>query len=101
MVDTGVFLAETFFRDLELGSGSGSGLDRESLVEGQKSDLELSQIRQTAMTEGEVGEFPVGYFVQNDMLMRKWRDPRSPISEFWSVVHQVVLPPVIGQKCCV
>ena len=84
-----MFLAETFFRDLE----AGSGLDRESLVEGQKADLELSQIRQTAMTEGEVGGVPVGYFMQNDVLMRKWRDPRSPTSEVWSVVRQVMLPP--------
>ena len=62
-------------------------------MEEQKADLELSQIRQTTMTEGEVGEVPVGYFVQNDVLMRKWRDPRSPASEVWSVVRQVVLPP--------
>ena len=46
VADTGVFLAETFFRDLE----AGSGLDRESLVEGQKADSEL---RQTVVTEGE------------------------------------------------
>jgi len=93
VADTGVFLAETFFKDLELKSDAGSGLDRLSLVDEQKADPEISQIRQSAMSEGEVGDVPVGFYVQNDVLMRKWRDPRSPASETWSVVRQVVLQP--------
>ena len=43
------------------------------------------------MSEAEIDDVPGGFYVRNDMLMRTWRNPRSPASDDWSVVHQVVL----------
>ena len=92
VVDTGVFLAETFFKDLGSDVDSDLGLNHGALVEQQRADPELCQIRQQAMTEAEIGDVPGGFYVKNDVSMRKWRNPRSPASDDWSVVHQVVLP---------
>ncbi|MDJ0933722.1 RNase H-like domain-containing protein [Breoghania sp.] len=89
---TGVWLSETFFKDLDSGVDSGLGLSRPTLVEQQRADPELDQIRQYAMSEAEANDVPGGFYVRNDILMRKWRNPRSPASDEWSVVHQVVLP---------
>ena len=42
----------------------------------------------------ELNKVPVGYYVRNGVLMRKWRPPNIPESEEWSVVHQIVVPKV-------
>ena len=91
--DSGVFLAETFFKGVDSDLDSGPGLNRDSLIEQQKADPEVGQLRQAAMSEVEIDDVPDGFYLKDDVLMRKWRDPRSPASDEWSVVHQVVLPP--------
>ena len=92
VVDTGVFLAETFFKDLGSDVDSDLGLNHGALVEQQRAYPELCQIKQQAMTETEIGDVPGGFYVKNHVLMRKWRNPRCPASDDWSIVHQVVLP---------
>ena len=62
------------------------------MVEKQRADPGLDQVRQHAMSEAEVDDVPGGFYVRNDVPMRKWRNPRSSASDDWSVVHQVVLP---------
>lgn len=37
-------------------------------------------------------KIPKGYFVKNDVLMRKCSPPRVPVLEDWAVVYQVVIP---------
>ena len=90
--DTGVLLAETFFSDLDPSTDTKSVLSRAALIEEQKTDPEVRRLRQTAMSEIEANDVPEGFYIKDDVLMRKWRNPRSPASDDWSVVHQVVLP---------
>ena len=91
-MDTGVLLAETFFSDLDPSTDTKSVLSRAALIEEQKTDPEVRRLRQTAMSEIEANDVPEGFYIKDDVLMRKWRNPRSPASDDWSVVHQVVLP---------
>ena len=44
------------------------------------------------MSEIEASDVPEDLYIKDDVLMRKWCNPRSPASDDWSVVHQVVLP---------
>ena len=91
-MDTGILLAETFFSDLDPSTDTKSVLSRAALIEEQKTDPEVRRLRQTAMSEIEANDVPEGFYIKDDVLMRKWRNPRSPASDDWSVVHQVVLP---------
>ena len=85
-------MAETFFSDLDPSTGTKSVLSRAALIEEQKTDPEVRRLRQTAMSEIEANDVPEGFYIKDDVLMRKWRNPCSPASDDWSVVHQVVLP---------
>ena len=42
----------------------------------------------------ELVKVPVGYYVQNGVLMQKWRPPNVPASKEWSAVHQIIVPKV-------
>ena len=90
-MDTGILLAETFFSDLDPSTGTKSVFSRAAVIEEQKTDLEVRKLRQTAMSEIEANHVPDGFYIKDDVLMRKWRNPRSPPSDDWSLVHQVVL----------
>lgn len=65
---------------------------RSTLIEKQKSDTQLAKIRLTAMSDTEIEKEAEGYYVENGLLMRKWRPADRPANEEWTVVHQVVLP---------
>jgi len=93
---SGIFLAETFFRDLNsegetLVVEDKPVLSRTALIREQKADAELEGLRQTALSESETVDVPGGFYLKDDVLMRKWRNPRSPATDEWSVVHQVVM----------
>ena len=90
--DTGVLLAETFFSDLDPGTDTKLVLSQTALIEEQKTNPEVRRLRQTAMSESEANHVLEGFYIQDDVLMRKWCNPHSPTSDVWSVVHQVVLP---------
>ena len=89
--DTGVLLAESFFSDLDPGTDAKSVLSRTALIEEQKTDPDVRRLRQTAMSEIEANNVPEGFYIKDDVLMRKWHNPRGPASDDWLVVHQVVL----------
>ena len=96
---TDVWLAETFFKDLDGGDVEGSVANddvlfsKSSLVKAQQADPELKCLSQKACSEAEANEVPECYYVKDDVLMRKWRPPRRPADEEWCIVHQVVVPP--------
>ncbi len=92
VTDTGILLAETFFKDLESDASASPVLSRAALIEQQKGDPEVEKLRQGAMSEAEICDVPEGFYIKDDVLMRKWRNPRSPASDDWAVVHQLVLP---------
>ena len=65
LTNTGVLLAETFFKDIDSESNGGLNLNQASLVERKKADSELNhaEIRQAAMSEVEIGDVPEGFFI--------------------------------------
>lgn len=70
----GVWLAETFFADLDNGvdkGESGQKFTRESLINEQKADPALRALFQTALSEEEAEKVPTCFFVKHGVLKRK------------------------------
>ena len=67
-------------------------ISRSHLVTEQYKDPEISCLFQRAVDESEISNNPVCYFVQNGVLMRKWRPPDVPAEEEWAVKYQIVVP---------
>lgn len=44
------------------------------------------------MTEDKLADMSSGYFIQDDVLLRKWTPPYASRADDWSVVTQVVVP---------
>ena len=65
---------------------------KKQLIFEQVKDLEISELRNRALSDDEIKEVPIGFYVKDGVLMRKWRPPDVPVSEDWTVVHQVVVP---------
>ena len=91
-----VDLSETFFSQVfKVDEGfkpSEGSLSKESLIKEQHKDPEISCLFQKAVDESEISKNPVCYFVENDVLMRKWRPPDVPAEDKWTVKYQVVIP---------
>ena len=63
------------------------------LIAAQERDNEIKKLFDIAVSEREIKTVPRGYyFKESGLLMRKWRDPRVPANEEWSVFHQIVVP---------
>ena len=69
-------------------------LSRSKLISEQENDPDLTPLFKLVLPPVELDMVPVGYYVRNGVLMRKWRPPNVPASEEWSVVHQIVVPKV-------
>lgn len=67
-------------------------LSRDTLIVEQKRDPTVRPLRDTAGTCGEVAGMAEGFYLKDDVLMRKWRPPDRPASDDWSVFDQIVLP---------
>lgn len=92
--EVGVILAETFFAE----DTSDQKFSRDDLVREQKSDPVISDIRSQSGTLQDLSGEAVGFYVLQDVLMRKWRDPECSAAEEWRVYHQVVLPPCYREE---
>lgn len=66
-------------------------LSRRQLIMEQSNDAEIAQLRENALSEDEIARVPVGYYLKDKVLMRKWHPPDIPASEDWAVVHQVIV----------
>ena len=69
-------------------------LSKSKLISEQEKDPDLASLFKLVLSPVELDKVPVGYYVRNGVLMRKWRPPNVPASEEWSVVHQIVVPKV-------
>ncbi len=72
--------------DLKLPSG------REELIKAQKSDTELINVCDKALSVEEADKVPVCYFVEDSVLMRKYRPPGIPASDEFKVFIQILVP---------
>ncbi|KAL2082452.1 hypothetical protein ACEWY4_022270 [Coilia grayii] len=66
--------------------------NRDTLIMEQQNDPSLAQLLKTAVSVEELGEMAEGCYSRDGILLRKWRPPRRPASEHWSVLSQIVLP---------
>ena len=69
-------------------------ISKSNLITEQHKDPEISTLFEKAAEESELSKNPVCYFVQNDILMRKWRPPDVSAEDEWAVKHQIVIPKV-------
>ena len=93
--DTGVPLAETCFKDFNSDDSDGVTpvMSCAALIEEQKAHSELNSLRETALSDLEVQDVPRMLCLKDNVLLRKWHNPRSPATDEWSVVCRVLLPP--------
>ena len=85
------FLSQAFKVDEGFKTFEGS-LSKESRIKEQHKDQEIFCLFQKAVDESEVSKNSVCHFVENDVLMRKWRPPDAPAEDEWIVKYQVEIP---------
>jgi hypothetical protein len=67
-------------------------LSTSNLIHEQNNDPEIAILIQQAFDEREISDQAMGYFIKNDILMRKWRPPDVSVDDEWSVRYQIVIP---------
>ena len=69
-------------------------LSRMQLIASQEQDPELCELKKKALDDFEIGCVPIGYYIRDGVLMRKFRPPDASVKDEWTVVNQVVVPKV-------
>ena len=67
-------------------------LSKSQLIQEQQTDPEISKLIFRALPEDEISQVPMCYYIQNGILMRKWRPFDVPADDEWAVYHQIVVP---------
>ncbi|KAK3106890.1 hypothetical protein FSP39_002127 [Pinctada imbricata] len=67
-------------------------LSREQLLSEQTKDPEIIRLSKRALPQEEADKVGECFYIQDGILMRKWRPPDAPPNEVWRVVHQIVVP---------
>ncbi|CAB4031508.1 Transposon Ty3-I Gag-Pol poly [Paramuricea clavata] len=67
-------------------------LSTSNLIHEQNNDPEIAILIQQAFDKREISDQAMGYFIKNDILMRKWRPPHVSVDDEWSVRYQIVIP---------
>lgn len=67
-------------------------MSRDQLIVEQKCDQSLSPLFEAAVSGDEIENMSTGYFVKDDVLLRKWMPPHASDQDDWSVVTQIVVP---------
>ena len=67
---------------------------RSQLSKAQHKDPEISPLFQKVVSETDLAQDPICFYIKNGILMRKWRSPESPADDEWAVNHQIVVPKI-------
>ena len=67
---------------------------RSQLSMEQLKDPEISPLFQKAVSETDLAQGPICFYIKNGILMRKWRSPEVPADDEWAVNHQIVVPKI-------
>ena len=67
---------------------------RSQLSKEQHKDPEISPLFQKAVSETDLAQDPICFYIRNGRLMRKWRSPEVPAGDEWAVNHQIVIPKI-------
>ncbi len=68
-------------------------LSREQLIVEQRKDEKLSSLFEAVVPVEQLECVSQGYFVEDGVLMRKWRPSNAAAADEWQIVKQVVVPP--------
>ena len=90
--NTGVWLSETFFKDLDSEAHKDDMFSQSSLITAQREDASIKGLLDKALSDDEASKVPECYFMKSGVLMRKWRPTQRPANETWAIVYQVVVP---------
>jgi hypothetical protein len=80
--------------DLFANENLSQSTSKSHLVSEQHKDPDILILFQKAVDESELSKNPVCYFVQKDILMRKWRPPDVSADDEWAVKYHIVIPKV-------
>ena len=67
---------------------------RSQLSKEQHKDPEILPLFQKAVSETDLAQDPICFYIKNGMLMRKWRSPEVSADDEWAVNHQIVVPKI-------
>ena len=67
---------------------------RSKLSKEPHKDLEISSLFQKAISEVDLAQDLICFYIKNGILMRKWRSPEVPADDEWAVNHQIVVPKI-------
>ena len=67
-------------------------LSKSQLIQEHQTDPEISKLIFRALSEDEISQVPMCYYIKNGILMRKWRPFDVPADDEWAVYHQIVVP---------
>ena len=69
-------------------------IDAGDLRSEQEKDPEIKALIDTAVSEQDLHDTPVGFYLKNDILMRKYRPQNVTSDDECHSFHQIVVPPV-------
>ena len=67
---------------------------RSQLSKEQYNNPEISPLFQKAVSETDLAQDPICFYIKNGILMRKWRSPEVSADDEWAVNHQIVVPKI-------
>ena len=67
---------------------------RSQLSKETQKELEILSLFQKAVSEVDLAQDPICFYIKNGILMRKWRSPEVPADDEWAVNHQIVVPKI-------
>ena len=66
--------------------------DKQKLIDKQNHDQTLTSLFDRVVPKEEIELLSVCYYLDEGLLMRKWRPPEAPADHEWEEHHQIVLP---------
>ena len=70
----------------------GPPITKEKLIAEQRADPELKKFYDLLVDKSELDSFPNCFYLNSDVLMRKFRPLDVPADQTWLTVHQIVVP---------
>ena len=67
---------------------------RSQLSKEQHKDPEISSLFQKAVSETNLAQGSICFYIKNGIMMRKLRSPEVPADDEWAVSHQIVVPKI-------
>ena len=67
---------------------------RSQLSKETQKELEILSLFQKAVSELDLAQDPICFYIKNEILMRKWRSPEVHADNEWAVNHQIVVPKI-------